>query len=334
MDTRLDPRLALLNGWQRDFPLAEAPFARIADAHGLDEARVLQTYRDALADGSLSRIGGVFAAGAGGAALLCAMAVPAARLDAVAAVVSTHPGVNHNYEREHRFNLWFVLTGRDAAQVDAGVRVLEAATGCAALRLPMRRAYRIDLGFDLGGAHAGTPAAQRDAHTRSAVAPADEPLAALAERGLPLVARPFDEWAAVLGRPRRAVLDTLRGWLARGTLRRFGAVVRHHEFGFAANAMTVFDVPDQRVDSLGARLARQAGVTLCYRRERAPGWPFNLYCMVHGRSRDVVHALLADAIGEAGLADCDLRVLFSRRRFKQQGARRFGAAPVESRGGA
>lgn len=334
MDAPLDLHLALLNGWQRDFPLVEAPFARIAEAHGVAEAHVLQAYRRATADGSLSRIGGVFAAGAGGAALLCAMAVPAARLEAAAAIVSAHPGVNHNYEREHGFNLWFVITGRDAAQVEAGVRVLEAATACRALRLPMRRAYRIDLGFDLVGVHAGLPRAPAAAHASSAVAPADEPLAALAERGLPLVARPYDEWAAVLGRSRRELLDTLRGWLGQGTLRRFGTVVRHHELGFAANAMTVFDVPDEQVDALGERLARQAGVTLCYRRARADGWPFNLYCMVHGRSRDVVHALLADAVGAAGLAGCERRVLFSRRRFKQQGARRFGAPGAEVRRGA
>jgi hypothetical protein len=87
--------------------------------------------------------------------------------------------------------------------------------------------------------------------------------------------------------------------------------------------MTVFDVPDERVDACGAALARVPGVTLAYRRERASGWPYNLYCMVHGRDRQAVMGVLAEAIGPCGLADCPRSVLFSRRRFKQTGARRF-----------
>ncbi|HNB47132.1 MAG TPA: Lrp/AsnC family transcriptional regulator, partial [Burkholderiaceae bacterium] len=170
-------RLALLNPWQHDFPLQREPFAVIADALSLSTERVLAGYRDLIDDGSLSRIGGVFAAGAGGAGLLAAMAVPPERLEAVAAIVSAHPGVNHNYEREHRFNLWFVMTGRDRAAVDAAIDALEAATGLAALRLRMLRPYRIDLGFDLnGGSNRRRSPAGRAGQPAPAVDPADWPL--------------------------------------------------------------------------------------------------------------------------------------------------------------
>jgi DNA-binding Lrp family transcriptional regulator len=261
--------------------------------------------------------------------------VPPERLEAVAALVSAHPGVNHNYEREHRFNLWFVMTGRDRAAVDAGLDALDAATGLSALRLRMLRPYRIDLGFDLtGGARpplsqsqAQLPAARRSprrsARPVPAVAPGDWPLAALVEAGLPLEPRPFDAWADRLGQTPEALLATLAGWLEGGTLSRFGTVVRHHELGWDANAMTVFDVPDDRVNACGAALARCPGVTLAYRRERDPQWPFNLYCMVHGRSREAVLQVLGEAIGPCGLSAYPRRVLFSRRRFKQTGARRF-----------
>jgi DNA-binding Lrp family transcriptional regulator len=323
-------RLALLNPWQHDFPLQREPFAVIADALSLSTEQVLAGYRGLLDDGSLSRIGGVFAAGAGGAGTLAAMAVPPERLEAVAAIVSAHPGVNHNYEREHHFNLWFVMTGRDRAAVDAAIDALESATGLAALRLRMLRPYRIDLGFDLNG---GAAPPQRSARRSSlaaragqpapAVDPADWPLAAQVEAGLPLEPRPFDRWAERLGRRPEALLDTLAGWLHGGTLSRFGTVVRHHELGWNANAMTVFDVPDEQVDACGAALARIPGVTLAYRRERAALWRYNLYCMVHGRSREAVQQVLGEAIAPCGLADCPRAVLFSRRRFKQTGARRF-----------
>ena len=157
---------------------------------------------------------------------------------------------------------------------------------------------------------------------------ADRPLAALLEDGLPLVPRPYDAWAQALGRTGESVLQTLQQWLDQGTLRRIGAIVRHHELGFDANAMSVFNVPDALVDTCGEALARVTGVTLAYRRERAGGWPYNLYCMVHGRDRAAVLEVIARAMGNAGLAHYPHEVLFSCRRFKQTGPRRFRALPT------
>ncbi|MEK8050261.1 Lrp/AsnC family transcriptional regulator [Ideonella sp. DXS22W] len=338
----MDDTLALLNPWQQRFPLDRRPFATVAAAACRDEASVIATYRAMNANGKLSRIGGVFGQGAGGAALLAGMQVPAERLEAVAAIVSAHPGVNHNYEREHAFNLWFVMTGRDAEAVDASMAQIARDTGLPAVALRMRRAYRIDLGFDLRHRTAklapdqAAPAAHRaaSAPALAAVSDGDRALAALVEEGLPLLPCPYDAWAQALGRTPEAVLATLAGWLARGTLRRFGAVVRHHELGFGANAMTVFDVPDECVDACGEALAQQAGVTLAYRRERAPGWRYNLFCMVHGRDREAVRQVLARVVPACGLAAWPQAVLFSRRRFKQTGARRFRDLPTPAVPGA
>ncbi|MDT7838719.1 siroheme decarboxylase subunit beta [Aquabacterium sp. OR-4] len=330
--------LALLNPWQHGFPLERAPYARLALASGLPEAAVLRHLRRLQYEGSLSRIGGVFAHEAGGAALLAAMQVPPARLEAVAATVSAHPGVNHNYQREHAYNLWFVMTGQDPDAVDDAIALLQRATGLHALSLRMRRAYRIDLGFDLDTAHtpARNPGRSRSRAGRGQpgqvppIADHERALAALVEDGLPLLSRPFDAWAEALGWPPEQVLATLQRWLDQGVLRRFGTVVRHHELGYQANAMTVFDVPDAQVDGLGERLACQPGVTLAYRRERAAGWPYNLYCMVHGQHRDEVLAQIAALRRTTGLQAFHHQVLFSCRRFKQTGARRFRALPPGS----
>jgi siroheme decarboxylase len=328
MDTsrRTGLRFTLLNDWQRGFPLVDEPFAAIGARCGAEARQVLDGYRGLMRDAAMSRIGGVWNAGAGGAALLCALAVPEDRLDAVAQNVSAFPGVNHNYEREHHHNLWFVITGRDAGAVTRAVDEIEAATGCTALRLRMQRAYRIDLGFDLRGRLA--PSMRSCLPVGPPVAATDAPLAALLEGGLPLVERPYDVWARALGRPAHHVMARLDCWLREGTLRRFGVIVRHHEAGFEHNAMTVFDVPDERVDACGAALAAEPGVTLAYRRERAPGWRYNLYCMVHGRDRAAVRGAIDAAIRACGLADNAHEVLFSRRRFKQGGASYF-RAPAE-----
>lgn len=189
----------------------------------------------------------------------------------------------------------------------------------------MQRAYRIDLGFDLRGSTAPTPMTATP--EASPVTPADQPLAALLEEGLPLVERPFDALAQTLGRTLESVLCTLQQWLDQGTVRRIGAIVRHHELGFDANAMTVFNIPDAQVDACGEALAQVRGVTLAYRRERAVGWPYNLYCMVHGRDRAAVRDVIVRAIATAGLGQYPHEVLFSCRRFKQTGPRRFRALP-------
>lgn len=312
-------RHALFNRWQRGFPLVARPFEALGHGCGLGGDEVLQALREGLAQGEISRVGAVFGVGAGGAGLLCAMQVPAGRMDEVAACVNGEPAVNHNYAREHAWNLWFVVTARDRASVQACVSRIEAATGLVAMRLPMRRAYRIDLGFDLFQ-RAGAMPGMRPAEP---VEPELRPLAARLEAGVPLVERPWALLGAPLGMPEDRVLQALQAWCARGTVRRMGVVLRHHEFGIAANAMTVFSLPAVQVDAAGERLARQPGVTLCYRREPAPGWPYALYCMVHGRERQAVRRVIAEAVTGAGLGACEHQVLFSTRRFKQTGSRYF-----------
>ncbi|MGM9425156.1 siroheme decarboxylase subunit beta [Hydrogenophaga sp. MI9] len=320
----MDACLRLLNDWQHGFPLCPSPFAALARDTGLTEEAVLRALREARDDGRLSRIGGVFAHGAGGDAVLVAMAVPAHRIDTVAEQVSAHPGVNHNYLREHHHNLWFVMTGADRDAVEAGVSALETATGLSALRLRLEKAYRIDLGFDLGGDTARRPMRRSTPLTSERPLLADElPLAQRVEEGLPLVAQPYGALARELGQSETSVTGRIAEWLAEGRLKRFGVVVRHHELGFDANAMTVFNVPDDRVDACGQWLAEQAGVTLAYRRSRAEGWPFNLYAMVHGTHRDAVLAVIERVTQAAGLSAVPREVLFSTRRFKQTGARRF-----------
>lgn len=154
-------------------------------------------------------------------------------------------------------------------------------------------------------------------------------IAALAD-GLPLVARPYAALGAPLGLSEDEVIARLRALIGAGVIRRFGVIVRHHELGFCANAMTVFDVPNEEVGSAGAALAQLPYVTLCYRRpRRPPEWPYNLFCMIHGRDRAAVEGLIREASDVAGLAQRPRAVLFSRRRLKQTGARYGGASDAQ-----
>jgi DNA-binding Lrp family transcriptional regulator len=320
----------LLNGWQRDFPLEPRPFARIAERAGIDAPGVLARYRALVAEGTLSRLGAVFRPNTVGASTLAAMCVPPDALDRVAAQVSAQAEVNHNYEREHALNLWFVATAADAAALEGALARIERLSGHAVLRLPLLEEYHIDLGFDLadgsvprnGPAAAGAPMALSAAERRLVGALAD---------GIPLVEAPYAALGAAAGLDEAQVIAILRDWVSRGVVRRFGAVLRHRPLGYAANAMVVWDVPDPEVHAAGVRAAALPQVTLCYRRaRRRPRWPFNLYCMLHGRARDEVSAAIEGVARDAGLSGFPRQVLFSRRCFTQRGARyASGAAAPE-----
>lgn len=147
----------------------------------------------------------------------------------------------------------------------------------------------------------------------------DHRLVAALQAGLPLTPAPYADIGARLGWSEAEVIAGVARLQALGCVNRLGVVVRHHELGYRANAMVVFDVGDDDVDAAGRRLAALSFVTLCYRRARAPGWPYNLYCMVHGKARDEVLALVAEL--RTQLPGAPSEVLFSRRRFTQRGAR-------------
>jgi DNA-binding Lrp family transcriptional regulator len=150
---------------------------------------------------------------------------------------------------------------------------------------------------------------------------ADRRLLAAIQQGLPLVPRPYAGIAAELGISETEVVVRLAWLKEAGVIRRFGVVVRHHELGYSANAMVVWDVPDGQVSELGRCLAGFDFITLCYRRpRRLPQWRYNLYCMIHGKNREEVLAHLEWMVNHCGLQSLTHEVLFSRRRFKQRGA--------------
>jgi len=147
----------------------------------------------------------------------------------------------------------------------------------------------------------------------------------LIEDGLPLTVRPYRALAEQAGLSEAAVIEAIGTLARRGVIKRFGLVVRHHELGYRANAMVVWDVPDAEVGEVGRLMATFPFVTLCYRRpRRLPDWPYNLFCMIHAKDHAEARALASDLADDLGLGDVRHETLFSRRRFKQRGARYCG----------
>jgi DNA-binding Lrp family transcriptional regulator len=312
----------LLNDFQRDFPLCPAPFAELAARLGVGEKVVLGRLEKLRREGKISRVGAVFAPKRIGASTLAAMAVPAERLEAVAEVVNRFPEVNHNYEREHSYNLWFVVTAANEGRLQATLGAIEKAAGFPILVLPLLEEFHIDLGFPLGGSAPKQRAEALPVHPQEPIGESERRLVSVLQEGLPLFIRPFALIAERIGASEGEVMARIRNWLEAGAIKRFGVVVRHRELGYTANAMLVHDIPDDRVGEVGRALAEEPAVTLCYRRPRVlPQWPYNLFCMIHGRERAEVEEIIAALRRRHGLAESAHEVLFSLTRFKQNGAR-------------
>lgn len=316
----------LLNEYQRGFPLVPEPFAAIGEECGLGESEVLAALQAWRASGVVSRVGPVFAPRRVGASALAALSAPKGWLHVIAERVSDFAEVNHNYQREHTFDLWFVVTAASAERLREVVAAIECDTGCRVIVLPLEEEFHIDLGFDLAGA-------PREASSAVPVMPAPGEEAACAlpglerrlmhalQGGLPLVPRPFEALGRSVELAESMTIELVERWLSDGIVKRFGVIVRHHELGFRANAMCVWDIPDEEVSRIGRLLAAEPAVTLCYRRRRAlPDWPYNLFCMIHGRTREAVRAARDELAQRLGLDRWPHDVLFSTRRFKQQGA--------------
>jgi DNA-binding Lrp family transcriptional regulator len=145
--SRLEQRL--LNEFQQGMPLTPSPYADIAKQLGVYETTVLETLKRLQTEGVISRVGAVFRPNRIGASTLAAIAVPAAKLEEVAAIVNKFAEVNHNYEREHRFNLWFVVVAADEERLQTVLAEIEQRCGYQVLDLPLLNEHFIDLGFDL-----------------------------------------------------------------------------------------------------------------------------------------------------------------------------------------
>ncbi len=322
----------MLNRWQRGFPFVSRPFARVAEEAGMSEEEAVATVSGLQQAGVICRVGAVVRPNTAGASTLAAVSAPADRLEEVARIISDQPEVTHNYEREHELNLWFVVTAADRSGVDAALARIRAETGLEVLDLPMVRAFHIDLAFAIAE---GGPSVRLGVNktavcgsggTAAVLSPFDRELLAAIEDGLPVVREPYAEVARWLDVGEETVISRLSALHDAGIITRFGFVVHHRELGYCANAMVVWDFDDEILEKAAGRIAAAEYVTLCYQRpRRPPRWRYNLFCMIHGTSRDTVRKQindLAERIGrELGLDTVPHAVLFSRRRFKQCGAR-------------
>jgi DNA-binding Lrp family transcriptional regulator len=316
----------LLNLLQAGLPLDRRPFARVGAELGLSEAEVVERTRRLKSAAIIRQISAIFDTRAlGYRSSLVAARYPDERLFEAAKLIDGHPGVSHNYRRTHAFNLWFTIAVEPDSRLglEGTVEALAAATQAESMRLlPTLKLYKIAVQLDMTGeAKAADRTAPREAPRRGdGVLPTedDKRFVRILQRDLPLVAAPFDLWASEAGVDPDELLERAAVFEQRSYMRRFAALLNHRKAGFGANGMAVWRVPEDRIDEIGPRMAAFRSVSHCYRRPTYPDWPYNLFAMVHSRSKDACEETIAAMAEDTGLTDpADRAVLYSTYEFKK-----------------
>jgi DNA-binding Lrp family transcriptional regulator len=316
----------LLNLIQSEVPVVARPFAELGRRLDLGEAEVIERLQALKRGGIIRQISAIFdTRSIGYQSSLVAMKCDPAREEEAAAVLNAHPGVSHNYKRNHEFNIWFTL----ALPPDSGlglqmtVDLLHRLCGAQSTRLlPTLKLYKIGVQLDIEGeddpGRKTKPAfTEKERAQDAAVTPAQIAFIREMQKDLVLEPEPFRRACKALGVDFDELAAMSEQLKAQGRMRRFSAVLNHRRAGFAANAMGVWAADPNRADfdAIGQQMAGFRAVSHCYRRPSYPDWPYTLFTMVHGRTPAECEAVLARISRQTGVTD--YRALYSTQEWKK-----------------
>jgi DNA-binding Lrp family transcriptional regulator len=330
----------ILNLLQASFPLTERPFAEIAANLRLSEAAAIARAQSLAMGGPLRKIGPILDSRAlGHTSTLAALSVPAERVDAVAELVNLFPGVTHNYLREAEgksapYNMWFTLHAKDEVELRATLSEIERQSGLKVACFDATKMLKVSVRFNLDesaeesdsicGAQTSAARPVRGIGSDPEHTPGlasgeiddkDTALLRATQDGLSICAEPYAAVGALIGMSGEEVTNRLARMLEAGVVRRVAASIAHRSAGFVANAMVAWNMPEDRIDEIGNAFAKRKEVTHCYARKTAPGWPYNLYTMVHGKSKGQCDRIIAGMSKATGSKD--FIALYSTRELKK-----------------
>jgi siroheme decarboxylase len=313
----------LLNLMQGSFPLDPRPFARVAEQAGVTEERVLADVRRLLDDRIIRQVTPIYDTRAlGYGSMLVAAKIDPEHPWRAAKIVNSHPGVSHNYLRNHEFNMWFTIAVEEdsALGLQGTLDVLQELTGAESIRqLPTLKLFKIRMDLEMEGdtrALASRGVAEDPVELdKQPYDEFDRAVIRATQGDMPIVAEPYVAAAAELGVTVPALLEHLEGMRERGLLRRVAAILFHRRAGFSANGMGVWKVADERVLEIGPQMAAYRGISHCYQRPTYADWPYSIFTMAHGRSKEECDAILDAIAGAFGIAE--RATLYSSTEFKK-----------------
>ena len=318
----------ILNDIQWVFPLVDRPYLEIAKRHHISEEDVMRRIAAMKEMGIIRQINAIFdTRRLGYKSALIAFAVKPDRLDYVAEKVNEHPGVSHNYERNHEYNMWFTLAVPPGSDIKQDLDRMASFEGVIKYRvLPTLKLYKIGVRLDMVNNDPDKPkpmdkAVQQLNPEKAQITENDRKFIRELQKDLAVVPEPFKELASNLEITTAQLFSKATEYENTGIMRRFAAILRHREAGFIANGMVVWHVPDNKIDEVGFKLAAFPQVSHCYRRPVYPDWRFNLFSMIHARTLRGAEKIAAEMSETVGIRD--YQILFSSREFKKERVKYF-----------
>jgi DNA-binding Lrp family transcriptional regulator len=314
----------LLDIIQDDFPLIREPFDKIASLLRISPDDVIARLRRLKNDDMIRRIGAIFnSKKLGYCSTLCAMKVDQSYVDEVARIINKYIGVTHNYIRDHDYNMWFTITAKSQQALERIIEEIKERSGIDELiELPAIRMFKIRVRFPM------TDAVSHKINRKTGyenqeinLTEIDRDIIREIQEDVPLIRWPFDAIADKVGIEVAEFLTRIQWMRDQDIMRRFGAIVRHRNLGFTANGMGVWIVPEDKAEETGMRMAAFPQVSHCYQRPVKPGWSYNLFTMIHGKSKEKCEEIAKLISADTGIDD--YRILYSTRELKKVSMKYF-----------
>jgi DNA-binding Lrp family transcriptional regulator len=317
----LDKRL--LNLMQGSFPIAPRPYQHVAEQAGITESDVMDRVSRLLDERIIRQVTPIFDTRAlGYSSMLVAAKVDPENPWRAANVINAHPGVSHNYLRNHEFNIWFTIATEPDSPLglDGTLEALAKEAGAESVRqLPTLQLFKIRMDLEMeGDTEALAKAVEVAPPAETEKQPYDEfdiEVIRATQGDMPVIPEPYGPAADKLGIPQPQLLAHLQQMQERRLLRRVAAILFHRRAGFSANGMGVWKVPDERIMELGPRMAAFRGISHCYQRPTYADWPYSIFTMAHGRSKDECDAILDSIAAQTGIDERS--TLYSSTEFKK-----------------
>jgi DNA-binding Lrp family transcriptional regulator len=311
----------ILNEIQWSFPLVTRPFDSIAKKFNTTPKIVKERLNNLKEIGVLRQLSAIFdTRKLGYTSSLVAMEIEADKLEYVASQINRHPGVTHNYERDHEFNLWFTLAVPPGADLKAELDKFNVLQGIKKVRmLPTLQLFKIGVKLDLVDEkkHDIAPTEEKKEIKNIKFEPTEQDKNFIRElqKNMEIIDEPFVNAANNLGLTENEVFEKMKHYEDIGVMRRFAAILRHRQIGFTANGMIVWKVPEDKISEVGGKLGSFPQVSHCYERPTYPDWPYNVFSMIHCKTQDEAHDVAKTIQDQIHVDDYD--ILFSTREFKK-----------------
>ena len=309
----------LLSIIQKRFPLTPTPFADIAQELGSDESTIIKIILEEKKSKIIRQISPIFdTKRLGYSSSLVSFKVRREDIESAVKIINSHPGVSHNYEREHPFNIWFTLA--IAPDSKLGLRetvdiLAKKANAMDSIMLPTLKLFKIAVKLNTTGKDAKKEKVVKPKRKHIELTPLHHKVIALTQHDIPIVQEPFKAVVEELGIGYDDFFSLLNELKEAGVMRRFAGILNHRNAGFNANAMVVWDIDEKRGEEIGEKAAEFSAVSHCYLRPKYPNWPYNLFTMVHGKTTEETNAIIKEMASE--IEHFARRPLYSTREFKK-----------------